>query len=155
MLGHYHRRCHNVEKALAKFSHRFACRLIARALRLALMSKLGGVAREAHMSSWSGVPNRQTQAHSWQGVVGSTPCTQVALRRLQRYSSSTTKMSRLLGGRRCWGVNCKMYIEIVTRISIILTLSSSTNAKHYSANYASGIYWYRFLLKLVISQVWC
>ena len=46
------------------------CRRIA-------MSKLGGVAREARVSSWSGVPNRSTQAHIWQGVVGSTPCTQV------------------------------------------------------------------------------
>ena len=32
----------------------------------------------------------------------------------------------LLGGRRCWGVSCKMYTEIVTRISLVLTLSSST-----------------------------
>ena len=48
------------------------------------MSKLGGgggggVAREARVSSWSGVPNRSTQAHIWQGVVGSTPCTQVEI----------------------------------------------------------------------------
>ena len=53
------------------------------------------------------------------------------LRRLQRYPSSTTKMSRLLGCRRCWGASCKMYTEIVTRISLALTLSSSANAEHY------------------------
>ena len=35
------------------------------------------------------------------------------------------------GGRRCRGVSCKMYTEIVTRISLVLTLSSSTNAEHY------------------------
>ena len=38
--------------------------------------RLGGVAREARVASWSGVPNRWTQAHIWQGVVRSTPCTQ-------------------------------------------------------------------------------
>ena len=54
------------------------CRLIAGALRLALCLSLGGVAREARVSSWSGVPNRWTQAHIWQCVVGSTPYTQVA-----------------------------------------------------------------------------
>ena len=26
------------------------------------------------MAPWSGVPNRSTQAHIWQGVVGNTPC---------------------------------------------------------------------------------
>ena len=62
---------------LAWCSQARRCRLIAGALRLALMFKLGGVAREARVSSWSGVPNRSTQAHIWQGVVGSTPCTQV------------------------------------------------------------------------------
>ena len=26
------------------------------------------------MSRWSGVPNRSTQVHIWEGVVGNTPC---------------------------------------------------------------------------------
>ena len=69
MLGHYHRRCHNVGEALAKLSHCFAYTVI-----WLDVPRPDSVAREARVSRWSGVPNRSTQVHIWQGVVGNTPC---------------------------------------------------------------------------------
>ena len=53
-----------------RFPEKFSLGIFFSPLKPNTIRLLGGVAREARVSSWSGVPNRWTQAHIWQGVVG-------------------------------------------------------------------------------------